>query len=224
MLKIGHRGVRGYELENTISSFKKAIELKCDMIELDVRLSKDKKLLVMHDDILDRTTNGKGRLAEKTLAELKKLKTNNNEELLTLEDALKFINKKTKVNIEIKGEKSYKELNKIIKKYLKKGWKYNDFLISSFNTHELESLRKIDKKIKIAVLSKKFNKRILSFAKKINAYSINLEVKAIKEKIVKKIHKNKIRIFAWIVNNKKEIQNLKKIKVDGIISDFPDKI
>jgi len=102
MLKIGHRGAKGYEPENTLRSFQKALELNVDAVELDVRRTKDGAIVVIHDAEVDRTTNGKGLVSELTLKEIKELDIEKGEKIPTLEEALDFLDKKVKIFIELK--------------------------------------------------------------------------------------------------------------------------
>ena len=95
MLRIGHRGAKAYAPENTLTSFKKAIEIGVDAIELDVRKTKDNKLVVIHDADIKRTTNGKGLVAELSLKEIKGFSAEGGEKIPTLEEALDFLDKKS---------------------------------------------------------------------------------------------------------------------------------
>src|ERR1700691_2371330 len=99
MLVIAHRGASGYEPENTLASFKKALEIGVDGIELDVHLSKDGNVMVIHDSWVNRTTNGIGRVENKTLKELQKLDAGNGEKIPTLQEVLDVINRKVLINI-----------------------------------------------------------------------------------------------------------------------------
>ena len=99
MLKIGHRGARGYAPENTLKSFQKAIELGVDAVELDVQLCKSGELIVMHDDTVDRTTDGSGFVKKLKLKDLKKLDAGMGERIPTLEEVLDLVNRRVKVNI-----------------------------------------------------------------------------------------------------------------------------
>ena len=116
MLKIAHRGASGYEPENTLRSFRKAIELNSDAIELDVQLTKDHKLVVIHDETVNRTTNGKWKVSELTLKELKKLDAGKGEKIPTLEEVIKVCRNKCKLNIEIKELNSVKKVIEIVVK------------------------------------------------------------------------------------------------------------
>src|SRR3972149_7983851 len=102
MLKIGHRGARAYEPENTIHSFRKALELGVDAGERDVRKTKDNQLVVIHDADLKRTTTGKGKVNELTLEQIKNFSTEKDEKIPTLQEALDFLDQKAKVLIELK--------------------------------------------------------------------------------------------------------------------------
>ncbi len=102
MLKIGHRGARAYEPENTLRSFTKAIELGVDAVELDARRTREGEVVVIHDAKVDKTTNGKGLVSDLTLNEIKQLVTDKGERIPTLEEALDLLDKKVKIVIELK--------------------------------------------------------------------------------------------------------------------------
>jgi glycerophosphoryl diester phosphodiesterase len=105
MLKIGHRGAKGYEPENTLVAFEKAVTMGADGIELDVHLSLDGELIVMHDPTIDRTTNGKGHVNQLTLSQIKEFKINQEHEIPTLSDVLDNLNVTISINIELKSDK-----------------------------------------------------------------------------------------------------------------------
>ena len=96
--KIGHRGAMGYAPENTLKSFKKALELNVDAIELDVYICKSGELVVIHDDKVNRTTNGKGYVAEKTFKELRALDAGEKEKIPELKEVFDLVNKKVNIN------------------------------------------------------------------------------------------------------------------------------
>jgi len=223
MIIIGHRGAAGYEPENTLRSFQKAIDLKVDMIEFDVHLFKTGAVVIIHDYKVNRTTNGKGLVADKTLKELKELNAGLGEKIPTLEEALDLIDKKVKVNIELKGHHTAKPTLEIIKKYIKdKKWTYDDFLISSFDSPLLETLRNLDNQIKIAVAIDQDPLNYIEFSKKIKAYSIHPIVKRTDKKFVEVAHQNNLKVFVWTIKPKK-IKKMIKIGVDGIFMNYPDK-
>src|SRR3989344_2919276 len=201
MIRIGHRGAMGYEPENTLRSFKKALALNVDMIEFDVYTCKTGEVVIIHDDKVDRTTNGKGYVMQKTLKELRSLDAGKGEKIPLLEEALDCINKKVQVNIELKGEGTSDPVYKIIQKYIKSGWSREHFLISSFNHPELKKFSILDPKIRIGALLTGIPLNYAEFAEKMKAYSINLSQEFINKAFVDDAHKRKLKVFVYTVND-----------------------
>ena len=224
MIIIGHRGAMGYEPENTLRSFQKALDLKVDMIEFDVHLCKTGELVIMHDEKVNRTTDGQGFVAKKSLEELKELDAGKGEKIPTLEEALDLIDRKVKVNIELKGPNTAESTLKVIKKYIKKKkWTYDDFLISSFDSPELEVLRNLDSQIDVAVAVDADPLNYIEFSKKIKAYSIHPIVKRTDKRFVEFAHQNNLKVFVWDVKPE-EIKRMIKLGVDGIFVNYPDRL
>lgn len=219
MLKIGHRGAKGYVAENTLASFQKALELKVDGIELDVHLSSDVEIMVIHDETINRTTNGKGFVKNFTSVELKQFG------IPTLKEVLDVINQECFVNIEIKDAKTTKLVVELIQNYLsKKHWNIEKFIVSSFDWTVLKEISQLNSTIKIGVLTEDNIDDAVIFAKEIKAFSINLYFKLLTIDIVERIQKEEFQIHTWTVNSSEDITFVKSLNVDGIISDFPDKI
>ena len=219
ILKIGHRGAKGYVAENTLASFQKAIDLGCDGIELDVHLSKDQKVIVIHDETINRTTTGKGFVNDFTSSEL------NQFGISTLEEILNLIDKKCFVNVEIKDNKASKFVLEILQRYiLEKKWNSNLFQISSFDWNILQLCQLENKTISLGVLTEDSIDDAITFAKKIKAYSINPYFKLLDVENVQLIHENGFKIYPWTVNQPEDITFVKLLNIDGIISDFPDRI
>ncbi len=219
ILKIGHRGAKGYEPENTLISFGKAIDLNVDGIELDVHLSSDGEIMVIHDETIDRTTNGKGFVENFTSSQLKKL------EIPTLIEVLDFTNRRCFINIELKGNGTAKPVIELISHYiLEKNWNHTDFLVSSFDWKMLEEVHLLNPKIRIGVLSEESIEEALAFAKKIKAFSIHPDYRLLTKDNVALMQKSGFEIYPWTVNSNEDIQKIKSFNVNGIISDFPDRI
>jgi glycerophosphoryl diester phosphodiesterase len=224
-LKIGHRGARGHEPENTLLSFKKALELDVDMIELDVYTLKDGHTVVFHDDELGRTTNGEGFLIGKTFEEIKKLDAGKGEKVPMLEEVLDLVDKKTQVNIELKGEDTAQPVARIVEKYVQeKGWSYDDFLVSSFNHRELKEFKDLKPEVKIGMLISDVSPDYSQLAENLGAYSINVNKEFVTRELVNDVHEKGLKVFVWTVNNKDEIRRIKLLGVDGIFSDYPDRL
>ena len=227
ILRIGHRGSKGYVAENTLESIKHAILLGVDGIEIDVFKCLSGELVLSHENNLKRLTGKSGQLEKLTLGELKKFLVVGKYKIPTLTDVLQTIETPLFVNIELKGLNTAQATSKIITNLSKStSWRLENFIISSFNWNELEQFRSIDKNTPVGVLlsnSMSINEAI-EFGKKINAQAIHPNFKLLNEKTVKKIKNNGFKIYTWTVNSKDDINYMKKFKVDGIISDFPDKI
>jgi len=219
ILKIGHRGAKGYEPENTLISFEKAIDLKVDGIELDVHLSSDGVLMVIHDETIDRTTDRKGFVNLFTALELKKYK------IPTLIEVLDLVNQKCFINIELKGIGTAKPVVDLITHYIsEKNWNYNDFLASSFDWKMLEEIHLLNPKIRIGVLTEENVDEALAFAKKTKAFSIHPNYRLLAKENVALMRENGLEVYPWTVNSTEDIQKIKSFNVNGIISDFLDRI
>ena len=225
IIRIGHRGAMGYAPGNTIKAVNKALELQVDMVEIDVRICKTGEVVAFHDQKLKRITNGKGYIHKKTLSELKELVVGKGERISTLEEILDVIDKKAQINIELKGKNVFRPVKRIIERYVKdKGWKHEDFLISTFTRSKIKKIAKNKPKFRIGALLGYRPYGFVKFAKKINAYSVNVNINLANEDIIKDAHDSDMKVFVWTANEKEDIDRLKKMGVDGIFSDYPDRI
>lgn len=225
MLNIGHRGAKGYEPENTLLSFQKAIDIGIDGIELDVHLSSDGAIMVIHDETLDRTTNGKGFVNELSLQELKTFQIEKENTIPTLIEVFDLVNKHCFINIELKGNGTSKPVINLIEHYIEeKNWNYGHFIISSFNWSALQEVRKWNAKIQIGVLTHTDLDLAIAFAKFIKAETIHPYFHLLTKENTLKIQNEGFKVFAWTVNETEDIQKIKSFHVNGIISDFPDRI
>lgn len=230
--KIGHRGAAGHAPENTLSSFQKALSLNVDMIELDVHLCQSGEVVVIHNKDTKKIDKKKGFIKNKTWAELQKIN------IPKLEEVLDLIKGRTRINIELKSPKTAKPVAEIINKYLnQKNWSCEKFLISSFNHRELKEIKQHLPQIKIGLLishmgpfSFWINKLPLIFnyylktAERLNAFSLNIHRKLVTPKIIQVTQAQNIKAFVYTVNNPAEIRHLKEMGVDGIFSDYPDRL
>ncbi len=225
MLKIGHRGAKGHDPENTIISFQKAMELGVDGIELDVHLTADNHLVVIHDDTVNRTTSGTGLVSSYTLDELKMILIDSQHEIPTLEEILNLIDKKIFVNIELKGKNTAKSVVALIERFIEeRNWTYNHFLVSSFDWMALQEVRTLNPKIAIGVLTQTDLALAIGFADFIQAKSIHPYFHLLTLEKAEIIRQKGLLIFPWTINEMEDIQKIKSFQVDGIISDFPDRL
>ena len=214
-LKVGHRGARAYEIENTLESFRKAIELGANAIELDVRTSNDAHLIIIHDDNLKRVFAKDVRVSEATLEELKELTGNR---IATLEEALRFIDRKVeKILVELKEVGYERKVLDVIRKE-----KLEDrVIIVSFHEEALAHVRNLDKKIETGLIYSKFKKPI-DAALKLNAQYLVPLYRFVHRRNVAKAHKKNLKVIVWTINTTMEAQNYIAKDVDGIASDKPD--
>jgi len=225
ILKIGHRGASGYEPENTLRSFRKALELKVDMVELDVHLCKSGELVVIHDKAVSRTTNGRGDVKKKTVTELKSLDAGKGEKIPLLQEVLDLVNRKAKVNIELKGRGTAKSVLDCIENYVhQRNWRYDDFLLSSSDPRELSGVVSLNHHALIGVLGAKGSTQLIRTAEKLNAYSVHPSFKGVTQKFVEAAHQKGMKVFVWTVNDASDIERMKSLQVDGIFSDYPDQL
>ena len=219
ILKIGHRGAKGYVAENTLASFQKAIELGVDGIELDVHLSLDGKVMVIHDDTVDRTTSAKGLIKDFTAKELKQFG------IPTLESVFELVKQKTFINAELKSFETADKVAELIERYISdKRWKYDDFIVSSFDWNALQQVHFLNDKIRIGVLTNTDLDLALAFAKFIKAYSVHPYYHLLTAENVAQMQSKNYKVYPWTINEPEDIIFVKSLNVDGIITDFPDRI
>jgi glycerophosphoryl diester phosphodiesterase len=215
ILKVGHRGARSYEIENTLESFKKAIALGVNAIELDVRKSKDGKLVIIHDDNLKKVFKKDILVNQATLKELKQFTEN---KIPTLEEALKIIGKKVdKILVELKEAGYEKKVLDIIKKEKLK----DRVIIISFHEQALSNIRELDNEIETGLIYVKY-KNPVDAALKLNAQYLVTLYRFTHTRDVEKAHKNNLKVIVWTINTKQEVKDYIAKGVDGIASDKPD--
>jgi glycerophosphoryl diester phosphodiesterase len=225
ILKIGHRGAKGHKPENTLISFQKAIDLNVDGIELDVHLSSDGEIIVIHDETIDRTTNGKGFVNKLSLPELKMSRIENEYKIPTLKEVFDLVNQQCLVNIEIKGKGMIKPVIELIESYVEnKNWKYDQFIVSSFDWIALLDIHLLNPEIPLGVLTEYDLELAFAFAKFIDAKSVHAHYHLLSKKMTVQMQEDGFQVFAWTVNETEDIQKIKSFNVNGIISDFPDRI
>lgn len=225
-LCIGHRGACGYEPENTLLSFTRAIEIGVDIIELDVRFSKDKQLVVIHDDTIDRTTNGHGAVRDFTLKELQAFDAGKGEHIPTLREVFELVQRKAIINIELKDTGTALAVSTLTREYLDEhNWHVNDFIVSSFNRMELTIFHQQLPSIPLAILFSQLPSDIIGMAQSISAtyIGINKDILTTQE-LAQKLQHTRLTVFVWTVNDPTEISRFVSMGVNGICSDFPDRV
>ena len=217
MLKIGHRGARAYEPENTLRSFQRAIELGVDAVELDVRKTKDNELVVIHNADVNKTTDGTGSVNELTLDEIKRLVTEKGEKVPTLAEVLDFVGKRVKILIELKEVGTEEQVLGLISQ---KGLMDN-VIIASFHEEALKKVRELNAEVATGLIYVNHKNPIPSALDlKVN-YLLSL-YRFTHAVNVKKAHEKGLKVIVWTINRKEEVAEYMKKGVDGIASDRPD--
>ncbi len=224
-LIIGHRGAMGHVTENTIPSIKKAIELGVDGIEIDVFKCKSGEIIVFHDKKLNRLTNSSAYIENLSFDSINKIKVMGEYRIPELIEVMNVLPNEIFLNIELKGEETAKKVNEIITEFINKTQsKLDRFIISSFNWSELEKFRSFNSKIPIAILTDNNPLNAIPVAKKLNAFAINPSYKLLNKNVVNQIKKEGLKIFPYTVNSINDIDKMKNLGVDGIITNYPERI
>lgn len=217
---VAHRGANKIAPENTLKSFKKAIELGADMIELDVRATKDREIVVIHDADISRTSNGRGLVRMYTLNELRKYDFGEGEVIPTLTEVLELARDKILVNIELKEPDIVKEVVEIIKK----AEMIDQVIVSSFIHPALLVIKKLDPRIRTAILFGCYPVNLVGLASDALANFINPYFEAVDENMVKVAHEAKLGVMPWTVDDENHMKRLIKLGVDAIITNDVEKL
>ncbi len=224
-LVIGHRGAMGHETENTLASVQKAIDLGVDMIEIDIFKIKSGEIVVFHDEVVDRLANATGKIEDYDIFYIKQMVLDGNHPIPILQDVLNLIDTKVRLNIELKGSGTCDRVNHIIKYYIdQKGWTLDNFLISSFKWEELREFRKLNKDIPIAILTEENPLDAIDIAKELHAEAINPDFEKLDVEVAARIREAGFKIYTWTVNEPSDIELAKSWSVDGIITNYPERV
>ncbi|MGC6479386.1 MAG: glycerophosphodiester phosphodiesterase [Flavobacteriaceae bacterium] len=224
-LVIGHRGARGHIAENTLPSIQKAIDLGVDGIEIDIFRCASGELVVFHDMTLEKLTNAEGYIEQISLDSIRKIAVLNDYAIPTLAEALELIDGQVLLNIELKGANTAVLTHELLQPYLaQEQWGPEHFIISSFNWKELQDFAAINTQIPIAVLTEDDPLDALPIAQQLNAVAINPNYQMLTPEIVQKIKKKGLKIYPWTINQPEDIKKAIDLAVDGIITDFPERV
>jgi glycerophosphoryl diester phosphodiesterase len=229
-LLIGHRGYPVLCPENTLASFRGAMEAGCDMIELDVTLTKDRKVVVIHDDTLDRTTNGKGPILGQTFEEIKRLDAGSwfaqrfsAERIPELSEVMELTAGQCMLNIEIKEsafEADYPAdaIEHQVVKLVKTSGAMDRVIVSSFDKRILERIAAMNAPPAIAYISDHgADKRVLEMLLAMKAFSWHPRFKVLTRDQVDMLHAAGLKVFPWTINTRAEAEKLLALGVDGLI-------
>jgi glycerophosphoryl diester phosphodiesterase len=225
-MKIGHRGASGLSPENTLAAFNRAVELGVDMVELDVHMSSDGEVVVIHDKTVERTTDGTGSVADMKFNQLQKLDAGGGERIPSLDQVLLQIGDKCRVNVELKGAGTAAPVADILRRFVRRhGIAWENFVVSAFDHTLLAELKEIEPRIRRAPLFRKeLSDDYIATAHRLGAWSVNLHRETVTGDIVERCHRAGLRVLVYTVNEPDEIVRLKEMGVDGIFCDYPDRL
>ena len=225
MWKVGHRGACGHAPENTLLSMRKAMEFGVHGFEFDVQMSKDGDPVIIHDETLERTTNGTGNVADYTAKELQQFDAGQGEKIPTLRNVFDMVDKRCRLFVELKAERSALPVADLITHYVKhQGWTYEQFYVCSFDHFQIAAVRAANPDIHTCALMVCVPISLAAMADEAGAGSLNPCIHHISQALVDDAHKRKLKVFTWTANTPQSIAKAKALGVDGIISDFPDRL
>lgn len=228
MINMAHRGASGTFPENTLSAFGAAIDAGADMCEVDVQLSRDGAVVVIHDDTVDRTTDGKGEVAELTLAELKKLDAGarfkdgvlKGERVPTLDEVFAFISGRCGLNIELKTG----GLEHQVAQTMQARGAFADSIVSSFEWEYLKKIQQLHFNIRIALLAEEKPVDLMMNAVAMRAYAINPRWDMVTADLCKAAHERGLKVYTWTVDADERMRALIECGVDGIMTNYPERL
>ena len=220
ILRIGHRGAAGHAPENTLLSIRKAIALGVDMVELDLRGTKDGHCVLLHDGRVDRTTNGRGVVAEMALDEVRRLDAGEGELIPTLGEALEVANGRVDVILEIKSP----GLAEAVATAVRQSGFTGRILYASFLHHELGSVRAAIPSANTMALLERGSPLTPASLGALNVSWVGLPFDPLIRENVESLHAVGFPVFVYTANDPADIAGVKSLGVEGIISDFPERI
>jgi len=218
VLIIAHRGASAYEPENTLRSVKKALELSADMVEVDVRTSRDGHIVVMHDAVVNRTTNGKGYVKDMTLKELKRLNAGLGEHIPTLQEVTELLRGKAQLVVEIKVP----GIEKKVLQVLQKNELDRQALITSFYHPILKRVKELNPNMRTGAIIASRPIKAAQLALDANSNALFPRHVYVDSEMVEEAHKLDLAVYPWTIDILNEIEPLIKMGVDGIVTNKPD--
>jgi glycerophosphoryl diester phosphodiesterase len=232
MLVIAHRGASGHAPENTLAAFKRAIALGATFIETDLQLSRDARFVAIHDDTVNRTTNGQGKVHDLSLADLRKLDAGSwfgseftGERIPTLEEILEFSKKHDVVfYLELKPGGSWGGEHALIGALRQSSEEIARTVVISFDAGILEALRKIEPTLMTGLLFDGQIERPVERAVEVGARQLVVRGDLVTAVMLAEARNKDLQVVCWTVNQPAHMRLLIQAGVDGIMSDYPERL
>jgi len=240
VLNIAHRGASGTFPENTLSAFRAAIDAGADMCELDVQLTSDGAVVVIHDETVERTTDGKGEVAELTLEEIKRLDAGSKfkaknltpnpfpsgkgdqslERIPTLDEVFAVTSGKCGLNIELKAGGVEHQVAQIMQARNA----FSDSIVSSFDWEYLKKIQQLHFNIRVGLLAEEKPVDLMMNAVAMRAHAINPRWDMVTADLCKAAHERGLKVYTWTVDADARMRALIECGVDGIMTNFPERL
>ncbi len=231
---IAHRGFSGAAPENTIAAVRAAIDVGADMVEIDVTLSSDGNIVVVHDETLARTTDGIGKVAQLTLAELRQLNAGSwfdpsfaGERIPTLEQVLNEVDGRILLNVEIKSEAVARGVVSKVATAIREFEMIDQVVVSSFSPNALEEMNSLAPEIRTAVL---YNAKIhegqdaVEIVTGLGASVFNIKRQRLTKKMLRRCREQQIPVGIYTVNEPRRMRRLVKRGINAIFTGYPDRL
>ncbi len=229
VVNCAHRGASGYAPENTLAAMRLAMEMGADMIELDVQQTADDRLAVMHDEKLNRTTSGKGYLWKKTLSELQNYEAGSwfdlrfsGEPIPELKQVIELVRGKILLNIEVKLHGHERNVSQLVIDTLRSQGFENKCILTSFDQPVANQLKALAPNIQVGYILDRRRMRDEVFTAHVDILSAHY--KLVDAGFVERAHARGKQVFVWTVNEKPRMESLIDLGVDGIITNYPDRL
>ncbi|MFD5030650.1 glycerophosphodiester phosphodiesterase [Streptomyces sp. NPDC058405] len=206
----------GVEPENTLRSFLRAESAGMDAIELDLHLSKDGALVVMHDTAVDRTTDGTGPIAEQTLAELRELDAGDGERVPVFEEVLDAV--RSPVQAEIKDVAAARALAEVMHRRGLAG----RVEVSSFHDEAVAEIAALVPGVRTVLIASRWGADVVDRAMAVGAGSLALNIRRLTLEVVERAHAEGLGIIGWVVNTQDQLRLARAFQLDAVTTDFPE--
>jgi len=224
-LKIAHRGYSSRYPENTLPAFEGAVAAGADMIELDVRLSRDGELVVIYDATIDRTSNGRGRMADLTLAELRRFSYPNamtafgRVPIPTLAEVIDRVGAQVTLNVEIKGRRSGSAgMERLIAALLRRKGAVDRVIVSAFDRRALVEMKRADGQVRTGLLYDRGWRRFGEDVRRLGVYSVHPRLSAIDAEALRWVHSEGVRVFPWVAKDRGDVDRCRAADfIDGVM-------
>ena len=206
--------------KNTLLSIEKALECGADWIEIDVYLVEG-SLIVIHDDRLERTTNGTGKVAESSLAYLRSLDAGKGQKIPLLEEVFRLVQGRAGINVELKGPATAEPTAAFLTERFAEGWPRDQVLVSSFDHRMLRQIKDLDGNVRIGALLHTLPTTLGELGEGFGLYSVHPSLQIVNPQLVRDAHGLGLQAFVYTVNSPDDIARMRSMEVDGIFTDFP---